>query len=436
MNAIIIHQARMNWKLLLPFGLALGFLWGVLINHLRVEWTLNPQYGYGWAVPFLCLYLVWQQIQKPAGTVQFGSPIASILYLLITLCALLYAPIRLVEEANPGWRLISWGLALEVVGLTWLAIYLVGGADWWRKLAFPVGYFLVAIPWPSSIEMPLIQGLTRLDAQATVELLGWLGVPALQHGNVIEVATGVVGIEEACSGIRSFQATLMLSLFFGEYYQMSLVRRLGLVGGGFAMSLLFNLSRMTLLVWVAAHQGIAAIATWHDPTGITILLACFFGLWGLSVWLGKKAERSGGESVIPNPPSAIRIPPSTLRRLAYALLIWIGVVEISVAAWYDWHEARLPAAQQWSLAWPTNNPTFKEEPLADRARQILRYDKSHSAKWEADGLGWQVVFLQWNPGSTAIHLAQNHTPAVCMTAAGRDLKSFTPQDWFDVKSNT
>ena len=230
----------------------------------------------------------------------------------------------------------------------------------------------------------------------------------------------------------------MLSLFFGEYYQLSLVRRLGLVGGGFAMSLLFNLARMTVLVWVAAHQGIAAIATWHDPTGITILLACFFGLWGLSVWLGRKVKRLGAENAdsipaLPNPPSAIRIPPSTFRRLAYALLIWIGVVEISVAAWYDWHEARLPAAQQWSLAWPTNNPTFKEEPLADRARQILRYDESRGASWEADGLGWQAVFLQWNPGSTAIHLAQNHTPAVCMTAAGRDLKSFIPQDWFDVK---
>ena len=38
----------------------LGWLWAVLLNHLRVEWTLNPQYGYGWAVPFLCAYLLWK----------------------------------------------------------------------------------------------------------------------------------------------------------------------------------------------------------------------------------------------------------------------------------------------------------------------------------------------------------------------------------------
>src|ERR1043166_4848346 len=35
--------------------LALGFLWFVLISQLRIEWTLNPQYSYGWAVPPLSL---------------------------------------------------------------------------------------------------------------------------------------------------------------------------------------------------------------------------------------------------------------------------------------------------------------------------------------------------------------------------------------------
>ncbi len=44
--------------------LPLAWLWFVLINDLRVEWTVNPQYSYGWAVPFLCAFLVWQRIQK------------------------------------------------------------------------------------------------------------------------------------------------------------------------------------------------------------------------------------------------------------------------------------------------------------------------------------------------------------------------------------
>ena len=46
-------------------ALPLIFLWFILINQVRVEWTVNPQYSYGWAVPFLCLYLAWRNVTSP-----------------------------------------------------------------------------------------------------------------------------------------------------------------------------------------------------------------------------------------------------------------------------------------------------------------------------------------------------------------------------------
>src|SRR2546422_10296596 len=45
--------------LLLP----LAWLWYRLIDHLRIEWSVNPQYSYGYAVPFLCLVLLWQRLR-------------------------------------------------------------------------------------------------------------------------------------------------------------------------------------------------------------------------------------------------------------------------------------------------------------------------------------------------------------------------------------
>ena len=58
---------------LLP-GLVLAYLWFTLINHLRVEWTLNPQYGYGWAVPIFCLYLVHLKRQRSDASDQPLEP--------------------------------------------------------------------------------------------------------------------------------------------------------------------------------------------------------------------------------------------------------------------------------------------------------------------------------------------------------------------------
>src|ERR1019366_6496537 len=261
--------------------LPLAWLWFRLIDHLRVEWSVNPQYAYGWAVPILCTYLLWGKAEnreqkaesrhqettirgpKTEGRGQWSIVSGPAVLWSLAFCALLYLPTRLIQEANPEWRLVSWALAIEVIGLTLLVSHLfakgrsqratVGGPSSLfplpssRALAFPVCFFLVAVPWPTIVEAPLIQGLTRANIGVTVELLSVIGIPAVQHGNVIEIATGMVGIDEACSGIRSLQAALMLSLFFGELYALSFRRRALCVFAGFALAFAFNVGRTLLL---------------------------------------------------------------------------------------------------------------------------------------------------------------------------------------------
>jgi exosortase len=207
--------------------LLFAFLWFEVINQLKSEWSLNPQYGYGWSVPFLAIYLIWKRWPErpsPAPSSARFLPVA-----LISLCALLLFPIRFVAEANPDWRLLSWSVALVVVTLSLGMIYLTGGGPWLRHLAFPFLFLLVAVPWPMQAEQVVTQSLMRAVTAINVLVLNVAGTPALQHGNVIEVGSGLIGIEEACSGVRSLQATLMISLFLGQLYSFNLARRVLLV---------------------------------------------------------------------------------------------------------------------------------------------------------------------------------------------------------------
>jgi hypothetical protein len=89
-------------------------------------------------------------------------------------------------------------MALTVITLTFLVLSSP------PSFAFPLLFFLVVVPWPTVIEAPLIQALTQANATCAIELLNLFGVPALQHGNLIEIGTGMLGLNEACSGIRSF----------------------------------------------------------------------------------------------------------------------------------------------------------------------------------------------------------------------------------------
>ncbi len=102
-----------------------GALWLWVCWHLHDEWTLNPQYNYGWAVPFLAallFYLRWPG-RPVAGKPPHGAVVAVAMWILLVLLL----PIRAIEEANPDWRLLSWTLALIVAGYSLLALYRTGG---------------------------------------------------------------------------------------------------------------------------------------------------------------------------------------------------------------------------------------------------------------------------------------------------------------------
>jgi exosortase len=391
------------------FFAILGF---ELVNHFQTEWSLNPQYGYGWSVPVLCAYLLWRRwLTRPAPAPPSYSTIAMILMLV---CAFAFLPIRFIAEANPDWRLLSWALAIVGVGLSILYVYLVGGWPWARHFAFPILFFLVAVPWPMQFEQLVTQNLMRLVSGINVTLLNAFGIPALQHGNVIEVTSGLIGIEEACSGVRSLQATFMISLFLGELYSFTIARRLLLVFAGALLAFFCNVVRTAILVWIGATRGAHAIERWHDPAGLTILFVCLLGLWLLSLIMRRNSATESFESYAAANQSPLSFPMSLMAGLA----LWFVFSELAVQAWYGVHQSRL-VVPRWTVRWPDSEQAYKSVPIAPESKDLLRYDEGGGATWQAgDGRRWVMYFFRWLPGRTAALFVKIHRPDICLPASG------------------
>jgi exosortase len=457
----------------------LACYWGVLIHQLGAQWSVYEQYHYGWAVPFLCLYLLWRrlgvaQASSPAGLVvplsdgpvvpqsrsrwsYFCFPLSAFCFraqVPLVFVAVLYAPTRLLHEANPIWRLTSLLLALEVIVLTLCFVCLIGGLPGLRRFMFPIAFFLVAVPWPSGLEGFVVQSLTRWNVGATVELLALLGVPAIQHGNVIEIGAGMVGIDEACSGIRSFQATLMISLFLGEFYLLGAGRRALCVLAGFACSFLFNLGRTSFLTWVGATKGTAAIAHWHDPAGVTILVACFLSLWALSLFLkrspvvswsaarreeiGERREKLGVSGPIVSLcrrllawwSRSLVVPSSRGLVVLLSLLLWFLAVEIGTELWFRSHENRSLAMSPWDLKSGADAPGFAKVEIPGDILGQFKADEAAQRLWrDPAGNSWQHYYFRWLPGHSlakrvTVQLAKTHGPEKCLPAIGMTLKSY------------
>jgi exosortase len=400
------------WIVLVVFG----FIWFELINQLKPDWWLNPQYNYGLIVPLLAVYLFWKRWRtRPAPETPVTHALAII---VLFLCAALFLPVRFLSDANPDWRFLSWVLALAVAGISLSFLYLTGGRSWLRHFAFPVLFFLVAVPWPVRIEQMVIQNLMRIVTAINVTFLQLAGVPALQHGNVIEVGAGFIGIEEACSGVRSLQATLMVSLFLGELYSFRISRRLILIVIGVLLAFVCNVVRTAILVWAGTTKGIQSIESWHDPAGLTILMVCLFGLWISSLIMMRRGHEFSPAPKIDNQRAAIRMSWSALGALA----VWFLLVEAGVQSWYRSHQTF--TSSRWAVSWPETESNYKNVPIARAAEDLLRYNEGGGASWEgSDGRQWVMYFFRWLPGRTAARFVKVHRPDICLPASGRTMTS-------------
>jgi len=424
--------------------LLLAILWFVLCRHLSGEWAVNEQYKFGWFVALFAMYLFWlrwqdrPQIEIRISKFEFRKT-QTIAALVAIPALLLLLPVRLFEIANPEWRPLAWIHAAAVVTLTLLLIWYAGGASWLRHFAFPVAFILVAVPWVTPLETPVIQGLMRMVARVAAEAAMLLGIPAQVEGNLIRVSTGLVGVNEACSGIRSLQTSLMIGLLFGELKRLSVLRRAALVAGAIAIALLANFLRAVFLVAVAATKNISEVTRWHDVAGYTIVAFVFLGTIGLAHLLGrKKPPVVAGVS-----PARARLQPTRhgtspsdwrtqlpLRFPAFYLAIalcWLLFIEIGTAGWYRIHESNLVSSIRWSVLWPEQAPNFRKLKIDEEVRAVLRFDQGQGATWtaaspvnrsESNTISCLLYLFRWNPGKNSALLANLHRPDVCLPASG------------------
>lgn len=384
-----------------------ALLWLWICWHLHSEWSLTAQYNYGWAVPFLSLFLFWlrwQQRPPPA------APRRHELFRWSILAALL--PVRIVEEANPDWRLLGWCLALLVVAYSAVVLLETGSRPWLRHFAFPICFPLVAVPWLVQVENAVIQAMTHAVAYGAVEIAGWSGIGAYQIGNIIQLSNGSVGVDEACSGVKTLQAGIMVALFFGELLRLPATRRVMLVLAGCGWVFACNIVRAATLMMIAARRDLPEMARWHDLVGSAVLVLGMAGLIALAFAL-QKEERAAPEATI------LASPRASLNRFStFAALAWLVAIFAVTEIWYRAHERHLVDQPAWEAQWPLTEANAA--PIAEATAAILRYDEGSSAIWkDREASQWWGFFARWKPRRTALQLVRSHSPEICLPAAGR-----------------
>jgi exosortase len=419
MDSLIPQPSRNSPLVAYSFLLAVVAVWSSLFFRLSYVWDAYDQYSHGWLVPFLAAWIFWRHWDErpsPSAYGRLGSFVALAVLVFPGALALL------VSESSPDWRPVLWLLAAVVVGASLALCQIAGGSAWRKFFVFPFFFALVSVPWPFGLETSLTFNLSLCATAVTTLILQFLGIVADSSGNTITLGAAVLGVEDACSGIRSLQSSLMAGLFLGELYQLRVKWRVFLCLAGGLLAYLLNIIRLLLLSLVVELAGSESIDRWHDPAGYLILLITLAALWQVC-------------RVLIAFPSAFRVdaPRSPLGFcggigpafpvLGVVVILAVPLMFAATEVWYRSRESGLVQAPSWSVI-PASSETGvgADQPLPASVHKALGYDQGFQRYWtDEQGRNLHLIYLRWEAGRRAPMASAPHLPEICQTASGREI---------------
>lgn len=293
----------------------------------------------------------------------------------------------------------------------------------WSALA-AAGLWPLCAPIPPGTYTRITIALQSGVSTGVVHALHLLGIAASRTGNVIELATTSVGVEEACSGIRS----LVSCVFVGVFFSASLVRRpwaraLVIVLAP-ALALAMNFAR-SLILTLLANGGVNIAGLWHDLTGYSVLGVTAAILAAIALLLrSAPAPLPGRDASVDLGPASGRPGISAVQAvLASALLLAAALSALFYANTRPSARRSAPVPDLWAML-PESAPGWRVATTRDlyQFSGILQTDhlaqRTYGRPGETDGDQVVLYLAYWRPGQAAVSLVASHTPDACWPGAG------------------
>jgi exosortase len=307
---------------MIAIGMLIGFVVYMVWDQVH-WWGAREDYSFGYLVPLFSAYVIYDRWPLISGYLQRGkgpnAPAASpetvarydrftglveCLALAVFCAGLgLFAIGALLRSVSGPQNPASLAIATGFSGLSLSVVFIMAKeqadgqpmslASRLKLTAlflFPALIWLISAPMVSVLEKAIRVFLLTKVTIVVFNLFDLLGYALEREGNVLILPEGKVGVEEACSGIRSLTACLFAGSFLAAVFLNRVWKKLLLVAAAMGFAVLTNLLRSLFLTLWAYHHGSQAIdehwvlplvgdiGSVHDVTGFAILGVTCVGL--------------------------------------------------------------------------------------------------------------------------------------------------------------
>jgi exosortase A len=266
-------------------ALALVLVYAATFESMVSIWWRSETFAHGFFILPISLYLVWTEKESLRSL----KPVPDAW------------GVAAVALFGFGWLLARLANALVVeqycaVASLIAVLYTVLGREVSRRVAFPLGFLLFAVP----VGEALIPTLIDYTAAFAVWALNVAGIPVFQSGNVLTLPNGVWSVVEACSGLRYLIACITIGLPFAYLTYTSWLRRAAFVALSVVVPIVANWVRAFLIIWLGYVSNMKlAVGIDHLIYGwIFYAVVMFLLLWVGSLFRDQKPGESPGATSV------------------------------------------------------------------------------------------------------------------------------------------
>ena len=262
-GAVARYRSRLPWVAL---GVAVAgalALYVPVIAGMAADWIEFPSLSHGFAVPLISAYLLWNRRRLLAEAPVEGS--------FIGLPVIVLALGMLVLGSLGSESFIA-RLSLPIA-LFGVVLFLMGGPVT-RHAWIAIAYLAFMIPLPY-LTLKAITYQSRLfDAGLTATALGWIGVPVLRDGVMLQLPNMTLEVADECSSVPAIAALLALGAAYAQLQARPTWIRVVLTLAAAPLGLFSNIVRLIVTSLGAYYLGpIALNNVIHKFNGTTVFLA-------------------------------------------------------------------------------------------------------------------------------------------------------------------
>lgn len=417
------------WALLGIVIVLAGYAFHDTVADMLYRWNTQEEYGYGYLIPVITLFLIWQRKQQLAET---GFSAAWSGLVLVVLGGAMF----FLGAVATTHTLSQYGLVVTVLGV---ALALLGW-EAFRIVMVPLALLFFMVPLPPFIYNTLSTKLQLVSSEIGVAVIRLFGISVYLEGNVIDLGTYKLQVVEACSGLRYLFPLVSLSFITAYIYKGAFWKKVVIFLSSIPITVLMNSFRIGVIGVLVEYGGPEqAEGFLHDFEGWIVFMACIAILvleMAILAKVGPDRKSLADTFAIdfpePAPAGVVRKP----RRLsATSWYIPVLVAGIAAASFYvQGRENTIPERRVFAefplriAGWSGTTSRVEENILASLKTEDQLMSDYMNPDNEQVNL-WIAYYADQAAGSAA------HSPRACIPGGGWLIKDLSQRAIDNVKMN-